>query len=48
MDRHSCGDSLANAGHETRSIQDWLGHRGINTSSCTELSPRRFRDSWRD
>jgi integrase len=39
---------LANAGHDTRSIQDWLGHRSIqHTVRYTELSPTRFRDFWR-
>jgi type 1 fimbriae regulatory protein FimB/type 1 fimbriae regulatory protein FimE len=27
MLRHACGYALANAGHDTRRIQDWLGHR---------------------
>src|SRR5581483_4434283 len=26
MLRHGCGYALANAGHDTRRIQDWLGH----------------------
>ena len=26
---HGCGHALANAGHDTRAIQDWLGHRSI-------------------
>jgi site-specific recombinase XerD len=39
---------LANAGHDTRLIQDWLGHRSIqHTARYTELSPTRFRDVWR-
>ena len=29
MLRHACGYALANAGHDTRAIQDWLGHRAI-------------------
>ena len=29
MLRHACGYALANAGHDTRGIQDWLGHRAI-------------------
>jgi hypothetical protein len=29
MLRHGCGYALANAGHDTRAIQDWLGHRSI-------------------
>jgi site-specific recombinase XerD len=49
MLRHGCGYALANAGHDTRSIQDWLGHRSIqHTVRYTELSPTRFRDFWRD
>lgn len=48
MLRHGCGYALANAGHDTRSIQDWLGHRSIqHTVRYTELSPTRFRDFWR-
>jgi type 1 fimbriae regulatory protein FimE len=47
--RHACGYALANAGHDTRRIQDWLGHRSIqHTVRYTELSPTRFRDFWRD
>jgi integrase len=45
MLRHACGYALANAGHDTRRIQDWLGHRSIaHTVRYTELSPTRFRD----
>jgi type 1 fimbriae regulatory protein FimB/type 1 fimbriae regulatory protein FimE len=41
--------ALANAGHDTRAIQRWLGHRAIKyTVICTELSAARFRDFWRD
>jgi len=29
MLRHACGYALANAGHDTRAIRDWLGHRAI-------------------
>ena len=48
MLRHACGFALANAGHDTRAIQDWLGHRSIqHTVRYTELSPTRFRDFWR-
>jgi site-specific recombinase XerD len=47
--RHGCGYALANAGHDTRAIQDWLGHRSIqHTVRYTELSPTRFKDFWRD
>jgi integrase len=31
MLRHACGYAMANAGHDTRLIQDWLGHRAIHT-----------------
>jgi integrase len=48
MLRHACGYALANAGHDTRAIQDWLGHRSIqHTVRYTELAPTRFRDFWR-
>jgi integrase len=48
MLRHACGYAMANAGHDTRLIQDWLGHRAIqHTARYTELSPTRFRDVWR-
>jgi site-specific recombinase XerD len=49
MLRHGCGYALANAGHDTRAIQDWLGHRSIQyTVRYTELSPTRFKDFWRN
>jgi integrase len=48
MLRHACGYALANAGHDTRAVQDWLGHRSIqHTVRYTELSPTRFKDFWR-
>jgi integrase len=48
MLRHACGYALANAGHDTRAIQDWLGHRSIqHTVRYTELSPTWFKDFWR-
>jgi site-specific recombinase XerD len=48
MLRHACGYALANAGHDTRLIQDWLGHRAIqHTARYTELSAMRFKDVWR-
>ena len=31
MLRHGCGYALANAGHDTRAIPDWLGHRGSSS-----------------
>ena len=49
MLRHACGYALANKGHDTRAIQDWLGHRSIQHTVChTELTPTRFKDFWRD
>jgi integrase len=48
MLRHACGYALANAGHDTRSLQDYLGHRNItHTVRYTELAPNRFKDFWR-
>jgi len=48
MLRHACGFALANKGHDTRSLQAYLGHRNIgNTVRYTELSPERFKDFWR-
>jgi integrase len=49
MLRHACGYKLANKGHDTRSIQAWLGHANINhTVRYTEMSATRFKDFWRD
>jgi site-specific recombinase XerD len=49
MLRRVCGCALANAGHDTRALQDWLGHRSIqHTVEYTELSPTRFKDFWRE
>jgi site-specific recombinase XerD len=48
MLRHACGYKLANDGHDTRSLQAYLGHRNIqHTGRYTELSPARFKDFWR-
>jgi site-specific recombinase XerD len=48
MLRHACGYKLANDGHDTRSLQAYLGHRNIqHTVRYTELSPSRFKDFWR-
>jgi site-specific recombinase XerD len=48
MLRHSAGFKLAGDAHDTRSIQDYLGHKDIrHTFRYTELSPTRFRDFWR-
>jgi integrase len=46
MLRHACGFELARAGHPTRMIQDWLGHRNIqHTVRYTENDPERFRQA---
>ena len=48
MLRHGCGYALANAGHDTRALQAWLGHKNIqHTVRYTELSLDRFRNFWR-
>ena len=48
MLRHGCGYALAKAGHDTRALQAWLGHKNIqHTVRYTELSPHRFKDFWR-
>jgi type 1 fimbriae regulatory protein FimB/type 1 fimbriae regulatory protein FimE len=48
MLRHGCGFALANAGHDTRALQAWLGHRNIqHTVRYTELAPDRFKNFWR-
>jgi type 1 fimbriae regulatory protein FimB/type 1 fimbriae regulatory protein FimE len=47
--RHACGFKLANDGHDTRSLQAYLGHKNIqHTVRYTELAPDRFKDFWRD
>jgi integrase len=47
MLRHGCGYALANAGHDTRALQAWLGHKNIqHTVRYTELAPDRFKDFW--
>jgi site-specific recombinase XerD len=48
MLRHGCGYALANAGHDTRALQAWLGHNNIqHTVRYTELAPDRFKNFWR-
>jgi integrase len=43
MLRHACGFFLAEAGTDTRLIQDYLGHKDIkNTVTYTETSQRRL------
>jgi site-specific recombinase XerD len=49
MLRHGCGYKLGNDGHDTRSVQVYMGHRRIeNTTKYTELSASRFKDFWRE
>jgi integrase len=49
MLRHACGYALANAGHDTRALQAYLGHRNIqNTTRYSALAPDRFKGFWRD
>ena len=49
MLRHACGFALADAGHDTRALQAYLGHRNIqNTTRYTALAPDRFKGFWRD
>ena len=47
MLRHACGSALAHDRHDTRAIQEWLGHRNIqHTTRDTELTSHRFRNFW--
>jgi type 1 fimbriae regulatory protein FimE len=49
MLRHACGYKLANEGHDTRSLQHYLGHKNIApTVRYTDLAPERFKGFWRD
>jgi type 1 fimbriae regulatory protein FimB/type 1 fimbriae regulatory protein FimE len=49
MLRHACGYALATAGHDTRSLQGYLGYRNIqNTVRYSELAPTRFASWWQD
>jgi hypothetical protein len=39
----------ASQGHDTRAIQDYLGHKNIHhTIRYTQMSPQRFENFWRD
>ena len=47
MLRHSTGYYLANRGHDTRLIQDYLGHRNIaHTVRYTRTAASRFEGLW--
>ena len=49
MLRHACGFKLANDGHDTRALQQYLGHKNIqHTVRYTDMAPDRFKDFWRD
>jgi integrase len=49
MLRHATGFYLANAGHDTRAIQLYLGHRNIqHTVRYSQLAPDRFKNFWKD
>jgi type 1 fimbriae regulatory protein FimB/type 1 fimbriae regulatory protein FimE len=48
MLRHTCGHLLADAGHDTRRLQLWLGHKGIkHTGHYSELSAKPFKEFWK-
>lgn len=47
MLRHACGYYLANKGIDTRTIQDYLGHKSIqHTVKYTQLAPHKFSGLW--
>jgi site-specific recombinase XerD len=47
MLRHACGYALANKGLDTRTLQAYLGHRSINsTTRYAALAPGRFKNIW--
>ena len=49
MLRHSTGFKLANESRDTRSIQQYLGHKNIrHTTLYTELSADKFTNFWPD
>lgn len=49
MLRHACGYKLVNDGHDTRTIQHYLGHKNIqHTVRYTHLSANCFKDFWSD
>jgi integrase len=48
MLRHTTGHLLADAGHDTRRLQLWLGHSDIkHTAHYSQLSAKPFKDFWR-
>jgi integrase len=48
MLRHACGFKLANDGVDTRTLQEYLGHKNIqHTVRYTALASGRFKNFWR-
>lgn len=48
MLRHAIGTKLANDGHDTRRIQDYMGHQNIqHTVVYTELNKNKFDGFWK-
>ncbi len=46
---HACGYSLASQGHDTRAMQDYLGHKNIQyTVRYTAMAPHKFERIWND
>jgi type 1 fimbriae regulatory protein FimE len=47
--RHACGYYRASQGHDTRAIQDYLGHKNIqHTVRYTAMAPHSFESFWND
>jgi integrase len=47
MLRHACGYALANKGLDTRTLQAYLGHRSIkSTTRYAALAPGRLKNIW--
>lgn len=47
MLRHACGYELVNKGIDARTLQAYLGHRSINsTTRHAALAPGRFKNIW--
>jgi site-specific recombinase XerD len=47
MLRHATGYALANKGTDTRTLQEYMGHKNIqNTVGYTALNASRFRNLW--
>jgi type 1 fimbriae regulatory protein FimE len=47
MLRHACGYKLAKGGRDTRSLQQYLGHKNIqHTVRYTQLNGDRFKGWW--